>query len=113
DRLADAERDLKERVTQPVVRDAGVIRLAGVQYSLGKRDAAHAALQSIRADSRVYVDALLLRSRFLVAEHDLKGALAATEAATASDSTSSVASSAKGAVLAAMGRDDEAAQAFQ
>jgi len=118
-RLTDAERDLEKRVAQPPVRDvkdvsdAARIRLAGVQYSLGKRDAAHATLQSIPADSRVHVDALLLRSRFLLAEHDLKGALAAAEAATASDSTSSVAASAKGAVLAAMGRDDDAAQAFQ
>src|SRR5262245_31448314 len=74
-RLREAEGELSALLSRPALVVAARLRLSGVLYARGDRAGAHQMLDAVLAHDGHNLPALLLRSRFLVADGKLDEAL--------------------------------------
>ena len=93
-------------------KSAAEVRLAAIKYEKEGKDAGKRMIEGVLARDPENVPALLIKTRFLLAEGNLDGALASAQAAAAAEPQSILAHYTVGTIQRARRRPAEAIQAF-
>ncbi|MFN8065242.1 MAG: tetratricopeptide repeat protein [Vicinamibacterales bacterium] len=112
-RLAEANQLLQAMVATPEGFAPAQRRLAALDFASGRRKEAHEKLKAILAKAPTDNETILQGGRFSMVEGSPKEALAAAEQVVKNDPRSAAGHHMRGVALRALGRPDDALQAFR